>query len=93
MCHGNKGEGNGFLAQGLESHLRNFTSFDQMKGIPYQSMYTAIKDDIPFSGMPAFELNDKQVDDVITYIRSFLTENYITISTCLNIPQVFHWKM
>ncbi|MGV7221176.1 MAG: hypothetical protein ACQ9MH_06610 [Nitrospinales bacterium] len=38
--------------------------------------------------MPAFSLNDDQVNDVISYVRSFLTENYITIQTCLNIPQV-----
>ena len=67
---------------------RNFTSFEAMKGMPYQSMYTAIKDGIPFSGMPSFSLNDKQIDEVIFYARSFLNENYITISTCLNIPQV-----
>ena len=51
-------------------------------------MYTAIKDGIPFTGMPSFNLNDKQIDDAISYVRSFLTENYITMSTCLNIPQV-----
>ncbi len=88
MCHGHSGVGDGFLAQGLEPKPRNFTSFKEMKGVPYQSMYTAIKDGIPFTGMPAFNLNDKQIDDVISYVRSFLTENYITISTCLNIPQV-----
>lgn len=88
MCHGHQGKGDGFLAQGLELRPRNFTSFDQMKGVPYQSMYTAIKDGIPFTGMPSFNLNDEQIDDVISYVRSFLTENYITISTCLNIPQV-----
>ena len=54
MCHGHEGLGNGFLAQGLEPRPRNFTSFDAMKGVPYQSMYTAIKDGIPFSGMPSF---------------------------------------
>ncbi|MBT5257671.1 MAG: cytochrome c [Nitrospina sp.] len=88
MCHGHEGLGNGFLAQGLEPRPRNFTSFDAMKGVPYQSMYTAIKDGIPFSGMPSFNLSDKQIDDVISYVRSFLTENYITINTCLNTPQV-----
>jgi hypothetical protein len=88
MCHGHNGRGNGFLAQGLEPRPRNFTSFEQMKGVPYQSMYTAIKDGISFTGMPSFDLKDEQIDDVISYVRSFLTENYITISTCLNIPQV-----
>ena len=88
MCHGHEGKGNGFLAEGLDPKPRNFTSFKEMKGVPYQSMYTAIKDGIPFTGMPSFKLNDKQIDDVISYVRSFLTKNYITMSTCLNIPQV-----
>jgi len=88
MCHGHDGLGDGFLAQGLEPRPRNFTSFEEMKGVPYQSMYTAIKDGVPFSGMPSFALSDKQIDAVISYVRSFLTEHFITISTCLNIPQV-----
>ncbi|MBC8285410.1 MAG: cytochrome c [Nitrospinae bacterium] len=88
MCHGHQGLGNGFLAQGLEPKPRNFTSFQEMKGVPYQSMYTAIKDGIPFTGMPAFNLNDQQIDETISYVRSFLTENYITLNTCSNVSQV-----
>lgn len=88
MCHGHAGLGDGFLAQGLNPKPRNFTSYKEMNSVPYQSMYTAIKDGIPYSGMPSFSLNDKQVDKVITYVRSFLTENYITIRTCSNVPQV-----
>ncbi len=88
MCHGHEGRGDGFLAQGLEPKPRNFTSFEEMKGVPYQSMYTAIKDGIPFTGMPSFNLNDAQIDAVISYVRSFLTDNYITINTCSNGSQV-----
>ena len=72
MCHGHGGFGDGLLASGLESRPKNFTSFEAMKGVPYQSMYTAIKDEILFSGMPSFSLNDKQIDEVISYVRSFL---------------------
>ncbi|MGV7221177.1 MAG: hypothetical protein ACQ9MH_06615 [Nitrospinales bacterium] len=42
MCHGHKGLGNGFLAQGLEPRPRNFTSFIEMRGVTYQSMHSAI---------------------------------------------------
>jgi len=88
MCHGHEGKGDGFLAQGLEPRPRNFTSFKEMRGVTYQSMHTAIQDGVPYTGMPSFSLNDKQTDEVISYVRSFLTDNYITIRTCLNIPQV-----
>ena len=88
MCHGYTGLGDGFLAQGLTPKPRNFTSYKEMNSVPYQSMYTAIKDGIPYSGMPSFNLNDKQIDDVISFVRSFLTKNYITITTCSNVPQV-----
>ena len=88
MCHGHEGRGDGFLAKGLEPRPRNFTSFIEMRGVTYQSMHTAIKDGVPYTGMPAFSLDDKQIDAVISYVRSFLTDNYITIRTCLNIPQV-----
>lgn len=88
MCHGHQGLGDGFLAQGLDPKPRNFTSYEEMISVPYQSMYTAIKDGVPHSGMPSFDLNDKQIDAVISYVRSFLTGNHITLNTCANIPQV-----
>ncbi len=88
MCHGPQGMGDGFLADGLNPKPRKFTSYDEMNRIPYQSMYSAIKKGIPYSGMPAFNLSDKQIDDVIAYIKTFLTENYITINTCVDTPQV-----
>ncbi|MFT4578945.1 MAG: hypothetical protein ACI9UO_001772 [Nitrospinales bacterium] len=88
MCHGFEGFGDGFLASGLDPKPRNFTSFEEMTRIPYQSMYTAIKDGIPHSAMPSFPLSDQQIDSVINYLQSFLTKNYITLNTCSNVPQV-----
>ena len=63
-----------------------------MKLVPYQSMYTAIKHGIPYTSMPAFQLSDKQIDDVISYVRSFLTENHITMTTCANNSKVVSLK-
>jgi hypothetical protein len=63
-----------------------------MKLVPYQSMYTAIKHGIPYTSMPAFQLSDKQIDDVISYVRSFLTENHITMTTCVNNSKVLSLK-
>jgi hypothetical protein len=88
MCHGHEGKGDGFLAKGLEPRPRNFTSFKEMRGVTYQSMHTAIQDGVPYTGMPAFSLNEEETDEVIAYVRSFLTDNFITIKTCLNIPQI-----
>ena len=88
MCHGYQGMGDGFLSEGLNPKPRDFTSYDEMKLVPYQSMYSAIKHGIPYTSMPAFQLSDKQIDDVISYVRSFLTENHITITTCANNSKV-----
>jgi len=88
MCHGYQGMGDGFLAEGLNPKPRNFASYKEMNRIPYQSMYAAIKEGIPSSGMPAFNLSDKQIDDVISYVKTFLTENYMTINTCVDTPQI-----
>jgi virulence-associated protein VagC len=88
MCHGHQGMGDGFLAEGLNPQPRDFTSYNEMKLVPYQSMYSAIKNGIPYTSMPSFQLSDKQIDDVISYVRSFLTENHITITTCANNSKV-----
>ena len=88
MCHGQQGLGDGLLAEGLDPKPRNFASYEQMNRVPYQSMYSAIKNGIPYSAMPAFDLSEKQIDAVISYVRSFLTENYITINTCSNVAKV-----
>jgi hypothetical protein len=88
MCHGHQGMGDGFLAESLNPQPRDFTSYDEMKLVPYQSMYSAIKHGIPYTSMPAFQLSDKQIDDVISYVRTFLTENHITITTCANNSKV-----
>ena len=88
MCHGPQGFGDGFLAEGLNPKPRNFSSYEEMNRIPYQSMYSAIKKGIPYSGMPAHDLSDEQIDEVIAYIKTFLTENYLTINTCVDTPQI-----
>jgi hypothetical protein len=92
MCHGHQGMGDGFLSDGLNPKPRDFTSYDEMKLVPYQSMFTAIKHGISYSSMPAFQLSNKQIDDVISYVRSFLTENHITMTTCANNSKVVSLK-
>lgn len=91
-CHGHQGLGDGILAKGLNPKPRDFTSYDEMNRVPFQSMYSAIKEGIPFTAMPSFNLSDTQIRAVISYIRSFLTENYVTINACLNTSKVVSLK-
>jgi cytochrome c len=92
MCHGHQGMGDGLLSDGLNPKPRDFTSYEEMKLVPYQSMYSAIKHGIPYTSMPAFKLSEKQIDDVISYVKSFLTENHITMTTCANSPRFVSLK-
>lgn len=91
-CHGHQGKGDGLLAGGLSPKPRNFTSYEEMSRLPYQSMYSAIKNGVSGTAMPAFDLSDEQINKVIYYVKSFLTKNYITVETCLNVPKIISLK-
>ncbi len=85
MCHGYQGMGDGFLAEGLDPKPRDFTSYEQMVRLPDLQMETSIRNGRQGTAMPAFpQLSDKQVQDVIAYIRSLLAESYMTINMCAN---------
>ena len=85
LCHGFQGMGDGFLAEGLDPKPRNFTSYEQMVRLPDLQMEMSIRKGKVGSAMPAFpQLSDKQVQDVIAYIRSLLADSYMTINMCVN---------
>lgn len=85
MCHGFQGMGDGFLAEGLDPKPRNFTSYEQMVRLPDLQMEMSIRKGKMGSAMPAFpQLSDKQVQDLIAYLRSLLAESYMTINMCAN---------
>lgn len=86
MCHGYQGMGDGLLADGLETKPRDFTSFEAMKGIPDSRIRDVIRNGITGTAMPSFKLTENQIADVISYIRSFLADSYLTIKTCINTP-------
>ena len=84
ICHGHQGGGDGFMAEGLTPKPRNFTDFKTMSRLSDMTMFHSIKNGIPGSAMPAWNLTDNQVNDVIGYIKTFLADSQTTIGVCLN---------
>jgi mono/diheme cytochrome c family protein len=84
LCHGHQGGGDGFMSEGLTPKPRNFTDLKVMSRLSEMTMFQSIKNGIPETAMPAWNLTDKQVLDVISYIKTFLADSQITIGVCLN---------
>lgn len=85
MCHGEMGDGEGFLAAGLQPKPRDFTSFLQMNAVPDMAMINAIRDGIKGTAMPAHpDFSDEQIEELIIYLRSLLAETYLTLNVCLS---------
>ncbi len=93
MCHGIQGDGNGFLAEGLNPKPRDFTNYKVMSRIPDQSIRHAIKNGIADTGMPSFSLSDEQIEELTVYLRSFLAESYLTVNACLMDTQIVDTKV
>ena len=72
MCHGAKGDGAGKLGAALKPKPRNFTCAETMKKISAGQMFHIIKNGSKGTGMVAHKktLKDKQIWDVIKYIKS-----------------------
>lgn len=71
MCHGNKGDGQGFMGAALVPQPRNFTCGSMMRGISDGQLFWIIKNGSPGTGMMSFAgLTDEQVWQLIHYIRS-----------------------
>ncbi len=84
LCHGHQGGGDGFMSEGLTPKPRNFTDFEVMSRLSDMTMFQSIKNGIPQTAMPAWNLTDNQVNDVIDYIKTFLADSQTTIGVCLN---------
>ena len=84
LCHGYQGGGDGFMSEGLTPKPRNFTDFNTMSRLSDMTMSHSIKNGIPGTAMPAWNLTDQQVNDVIGYIKTFLADSQTTIGVCLN---------
>lgn len=84
ICHGHQGGGDGFLAGGLKPKPRDFTDFKVMSRLPDMIMFEAIRNGIPGTSMPSWELTDQQIWDVISYIKTFLADAQEVVSLCIN---------
>jgi mono/diheme cytochrome c family protein len=89
MCHGELGDGEGFLAVGLDPKPRDFTSFIEMSRVPDSQIISAIKNGVSGTAMPAHpDFDGEQVEELINYIRSLLAETHIIINLCVNAAEV-----
>ena len=71
MCHGEKGNGQGFMGAALIPPPRNFTCGSVMKDLPDGQLFWIIKNGSPGTGMMSFAgLPDEQVWQLIAYVRS-----------------------
>lgn len=70
-CHGEKGKGNGAMAEGLKPQPTNFHAPDKAEGLsPFQA-YNTIRLGVEGTSMRAFdELNDDEVWDLAFYVIS-----------------------
>ena len=88
ICHGHQGGGDGFMSEGLTPKPRNFTDFKAMSRLSDITMAHSIRNGIPGTGMPAWNLTDPQINYVIGYIKTFLADSQTTIGVCLNEKRV-----
>ena len=71
MCHGERGDGKGFMGAALVPQPRNFTCGAMMKNLPDGQLFWIIKNGSPGTGMMSFAaMPDEQVWQLIHYIRS-----------------------
>jgi len=69
VCHGYQGSGDGFLSAGLEPKPADFTSPEAMSQVSDTQMENAIRRG-KGSSMPAYGFTDRQISDLVKYIRS-----------------------
>ncbi len=71
-CHGVNGDGRGEMASDSFPAPRNFTCAETMKAIPDGQLFWTIENGLPHTSMPSYSnLKDKQVWQIILYIREF----------------------
>jgi len=70
MCHGDKGDGGGKLGKALKPAPRNFACAATMKKVSAGQMFHIIKNGSKGTGMAKQKLSDKEIWDVIKYIRT-----------------------
>lgn len=76
VCHGMSGDGLGVLFHRVEPKPRNFTCVYTMDDLSDGQLFWVIKNGSPGTAMPSFRyLEDKQIWQLILFIRSFSKKN------------------
>ncbi len=71
QCHGEKGNGDGKMAMGMNPKPRDFSCQAMMKDIPDGQLFWVVKNGSKGTGMMAFSaLQDEQVWQIVAYIRT-----------------------
>lgn len=84
ICHGYQGGGDGFLAEGLSPKPRDFADLEVMSRLSDMTMFQSIRHGMPGTAMPAWNLSDEQIWDVISYVKTLLADSQMTIALCIN---------
>ena len=74
MCHGEKGDGGGKLGKALKPAPRNFACAATMEKVSAGQMFHIIKNGSKGTGMAKQKLSDKEIWDVVKYIRTTFTK-------------------
>lgn len=70
VCHGEKGEGNGQLAEQFDPRPRNFACAATIDGIPDGQLHWIIQNGSPGTAMPPFGyLSDEEIWQLVIYLR------------------------
>ena len=97
LCHGFFGKGDGPMAEGLNPKPRDFTSYEDMRHLPYTSdVERVIKNGSPGTSMPGFTkpedmnkfgwgtLSDEKINVLALYARSFGSKSQYILEMCAN---------
>jgi len=89
-CHGEKGDGNGILAENLVPSPTNFKDKDVSLTLSPLKVYNTLNFGIEGTSMPAFNtLNDKEKWDVAFYVLSIGFPENISVTADGHIPEGF----
>jgi len=73
QCHGDNGNGMGAMSSMFDPPPRNFTCAKTIRGVPDGQLFWIIRNGSPGTSMPPFdELSDKEIWQIIAYIRDLV---------------------
>ena len=71
ICHGERGDGNGIRAEGIDPPPRDFTNPDWRAATSPRRVFFAIRQGLSGTAMPAWtSLNEEQTWDLVAYVLS-----------------------